>query len=349
MSLIAGPLAIAAERRFGRLPALPKDSPSEALPSLSIIIPARNEASNLLRLLPSLAKISYPGSLELIVVDDCSTDETALIARSHKTRLIQLGDLPPGWSGKTFACHQGAMAAEGEWLLFTDADTIHHPSGPADAVSYAIEQGLDGLSIFFKHTFSGAIDSLALSVAFAGLFAGMRDETPIMNGQYILLRRQAYEKVGGFASVAGQRVEDLALGNRLRLHDFDIRLLRSDHAAEVQMYSDVSSLWQGLTRFGPSSLRWLGSRSLLVTLFISGVMTPILSLLATLVQRRNRKWAALSWAAVAVGFIPWSRRFGSAWLAPLAPFGALLVQAASVFGLVRRLMGLGTSWKGRRV
>ena len=182
MALLAGPAAIASERRFRELPHLPLASHEEELPSLSIVVPARNEASNLKKLLPSLLNTSYPGEKELVVVDDCSTDETAQIAQSYDLRLVRLSHLPDGWSGKTHACHRGALAATGDWLLFTDADTVHHPNGPACAVAYAIANDLDGLSVFFKHKTTGTLDALALSVAFAGLFFGLGQDNPIVNG-----------------------------------------------------------------------------------------------------------------------------------------------------------------------
>lgn len=349
MAFLAGPLAVYSERRYRNLPELPQHVSLPALPMLSIIVPARNEAANLRRLLPTLTAISYPGATELIVVDDNSTDETARIARNHGAQVIQLNDLPKGWSGKTYACHQGALAAAGEWLLFTDADTIHHPCGPARAVAYAASNGLDGLSIFLKNLTSKGLDGLALHVAFAGLFVSLGSNKGVLNGQYILLHRDVYQNSSGFSSVAGDSMEDLALGRHLRAMGYRVPLLRSDTVAAVQMYSDTTSLWQGLVRIGAGSLRWIGARSLITALFITGVMTPILALIATLQQRQKRKWAVASWAVIAVGFVPWARRFGSGWLALLAPFGALMIQAASVWGLSRRLFGRGTRWKGRHV
>lgn len=349
MSFLAGPLAIYSERRFRNLKELPQYISQTPLPSLSIIVPARDEASNLQRLLPSLTAISYPGESELIVVDDNSTDATSYISKKHGARIIQLNDLPKGWAGKTYACHQGALAASGEWLLFTDADTEHHPCGPAQAVTYATSNELDGLSIFFRQVTSRGLDSLALFVAFAGLFVGLKEDNHIINGQYILLRHEVYKQSGGFSSVANESMEDLALGHHLRTQGYQVPLLRSDHAACVKMYTNNTGLWQGLTRLGAGSLRWLGVRSLITALFVTGVMTPILSLVAAFLQRRKRKWAVASWVVIALSLVPWARRFGSIWLAFLAPLGALLVQVASVWGLVRRLLGRGTRWKGRRV
>ncbi|HET6446291.1 MAG TPA: glycosyltransferase [candidate division Zixibacteria bacterium] len=349
MAFLAGPLVLFSERRFRNLPELPQLASPLTLPALSIIVPARNESVNLQRLLPTLTAISYPGKSELIVVDDSSTDETASIASRHGAHVIQLNDLPEGWSGKTHACHQGAMAATGEWLLFTDADTIHYPCGPAQAVAYANANGLDGLSIWLRQMTSKGLDGLALPVAFAGLFVGLAANNALINGQYILLRHDVYKKSGGFSPVAAESMEDLALGHRLQAKGYQVPLLRSDTVASVQMYTDTSSLWQGLVRMGAGSLRWMGPRSIITALFITSVMTPILAIVKAFQLHRNRKWALASWAVIAVSFVPWARRFGSAWLALLAPIGALMVQGAAVWGLLRRLFGRGTRWKGRQV
>ncbi len=349
MAVLTGPLALYSERRYRALPELPPASPTSELPALSIIIPARNEADNLRRLLPTLASAFYPGPLELIVVDDNSVDETAQVARDLGASVISLPSTPAGWSGKTYACHRGAVEATGEWLLFTDADTLHHPLGPAQAVTYAKREGLDGLSLFIRPVTSGFVDSVTLPVAFAGLFLGLGSDRSVINGQYVLLSRNVYTKSRGFAAVAGEALEDLALGHHLRENGFYVPLLRSDVAASVHMYTGTTDLWQGLVRLGAGSLRWFGARALITALFVTGAMAPILALVAALRQRRKRGWALASWAVVTAGFVPWASRFGAAWTALLAPVGALIVQMAAVWGLIRRIAGQGIPWKGRRV
>ncbi|MDX1689245.1 MAG: glycosyltransferase [Candidatus Promineifilaceae bacterium] len=349
MAVVTGPLALYSERRYRALPELPPSTLTFDLPALSIIIPARNEADNLRRLLPTLASAFYPGSLELIVVDDNSVDETAQVARDLGASVISLASIPEGWSGKTYACHRGAMASTGEWLLFTDADTVHHPRGPAHAVAYAERKGLDGLSLFIRPVTSGFADSLTLPVAFAGLFLGLGTDRSVLNGQYILLSRNVYTKSRGFAAVARETLEDLALGHHLQQNGFHVPLLHSDVVASVHMYAGTVDLWQGLVRLGAGSLRWFGARALITALFVTGAMAPILALVAALRQRRKRRWAVASWAVVTAGFIPWASRFGAVWTALLAPVGALIVQMAAVWGLIRRVAGQGVPWKGRRV
>jgi chlorobactene glucosyltransferase len=322
---------------------------SGPLPTLSIIVPARNEEARLKRLLPLLNSIAYPGQWELIVVDDDSSDGTANVARELGARVICLENLPQGWRGKTYACHRGAQTASGDWLLFTDADTLHEAHGPAQVVAYALSRRLDGLSVFLKQITVGVIDRLAIMAAFSGLFAGLRSDSVLLNGQYILLRYDVYKRSGGFATVAGEVLEDLALGHHLSKLGYRVPMLRGENVASVRMYDDNMSLWHGLTRLGAGSLSWLGPGSAITTLFITGAMTPILALVAAIRQGRNRRWAVFTWMAVALGFVPWARRFGSVWLALLAPFGAAMVQIAAVWGLASRLFGRSLVWKGRKV
>lgn len=349
MALLTPPLAWRSDRRYSDLPQLSQCDIPGYLPSLSIIVPARNEASNLRRLLPSLNVTAYPGQWELIVVDDNSSDETANVAREHNATVVCLEDPPKGWQGKPYACHQGAKAASGDWLLFTDADTLHEPDGPAQVVAYALSRQLDGLSVFLKQITTGVVDRLAIISAFSGLFAGLGSNSPLLNGQYILLHHDVYNKSGGYAAVAGEVLEDLALGHHLSKLGYQVPVLRGEHTASVYMYDDKTAMWQGMARLGAGSLRWLGPGSALTVLFITGAMTPILAVATAFRLHRNRRWAVVSWTAVALGFMPWARRFGSAWLAVLAPFGAALVQIAAVWGLVSRLFGHAAVWKGRKV
>ncbi|MFZ0545779.1 MAG: glycosyltransferase, partial [Candidatus Promineifilaceae bacterium] len=269
LALFAGPMARRAERRYLALVPLDGKECSRPLPSLSIIIPARNEAENLQQLLPTLQSLSYNGSYEIIVVDDQSTDGTSAVSRQFKTKVIQGKPLPPGWLGKPHACHQGAQAATGQWLLFTDADTLHQPDGPARAVAHVLDNNLDGLSLFLDQETKGTADTLALMVAFAGIFAALPQQNSFLNGQYILLRRGVYLESGGFSAVANHPLEDLALGHHLKTHSYRVPTLRGEEAASVRMYKDFNALWQGLVRLGSGSLPWLGLHSLISILFIT--------------------------------------------------------------------------------
>lgn len=371
--LLAASLSLLAEWRYRSLPRLPALEASRPLPSLSVIIPARNEEANLGRLLPSLLENDYPGLLEILVVDDDSGDATAAVALEHDVQLIQVTALPEGWLGKPFACHTGAAAASGEWLLFSDADTFHDPGGLARSVAYARDNGLDALSLWLRQESCGWLDNLVMPVAFAGLFAGVASTNTLLNGQYILLRRESYLRSGGFATVSDEPMEDLALGRHLCASGYRVQTLRGDTVASVRLYSEGRSLWHALTRLGGGSLGWLGAGSLLTMLLVTAAMAPILRIASALTKALDRPtgnrlptggrlptagrrptavWlgkALLAWMATVPAFILWARRFGSGWWALLAPVGAVIVQIAAIWGLLSRLIGRGIQWRGRVV
>lgn len=321
--------------------------PPSSLPSLSIIIPARNEAHNLRRLLPSLAVMCYPGVVEVIVVDDGSVDETAVIAHQHHSTVLQLQTLPHGWLGKTNACHQAAQKANGDWLLFTDADTIHTPDGATAAMQYALQHNLDALSLFLSQKTDHWLVKLVLATAFAGLFAGLRQ--PVFNGQYILVRRQVYLASQGFAAVRGEPLEDLAFGHHLRQLGYKVGMAHGETAASVQMYQELPHLWLGMTRISSGSLKWSGAGAWVTMAFITAVMTPLLVLAAWAGRKLSWKWVVWTWGTAVLSMSPWSLRAGVFQWSWLSPIAALVIQAAGCWGLVRQFLGYGLQWKGRVV
>ena len=349
LTFLALPLGLRAERSYRAMPHLPDVSCATTLPSLSIIVPARNEARNLPALLGSLRELCYPGNVEIIVVDDGSADDTPCIAERHGARVLRLDGPPEGWLGKPHACHRGAEIARGAWLLFTDADMVHAPDGPRLAVSYAEERKLDALSLFVHQDYRSGVERLALSVAFAGLFAGRRPDNYVLNGQYILIRRATYLESGGFAGVRGEPLEDLALGSLLHRRGYRTAVLLADHAATVHMYDDFRHVWNGMTRLGAGSLRWSGASSLVTALFISAIMSPLIVLTGVVAGKLRPAWLPMTWLAATLGMFTWAQRSGSVIDALLAPIGALLVQVAAVWGLTRRALRMGVPWKGRNV
>ena len=314
-------------------------------------------------------------------MEDHSTDGTADLVRENIrglagdaatmpgscTRLIAAPELPPGWLGKPHASHVGACAAHGEWLLFTDADTVHHAASAASVVAFAEAHGLDGLSIFLRQEMRSVIDGAVLMVAFAGLFSGLQRSTSMLNGQYILLRRQVYEQSHGFAAVRSEMMEDLAFGRYLSEQGFRVPMMRGESLASVRMYADWRQMWHGITRLGSGSLRYGGLLALLPAILITGILMPLWAPLVSPGVARQTPGLRLLWLAALGGYIPWARRFGQepqpasghrtwtntgTWplaMSLLAPAAALFVQAAALWGFVSRLLGRGVSWKDRRV
>jgi cellulose synthase/poly-beta-1,6-N-acetylglucosamine synthase-like glycosyltransferase len=342
-------LALLGEWRYRSLPELPPVAATGSLPSLSVIVPARNEAGNLPRLLASLRAERYPGPFEVIVVDDGSTDGTTAVAAAFGAHVLRLDQLPSGWLGKPNACHRGAALARGAWLLFTDADTVHGDDGPARAIAWALGANLDGLSIFPRQEGGVFGDRLVLAVAFAGYFAGLTRTAGLLNGQYILLRREVYEQSGGFASVRDQPLEDLALGRRLYALGYRVPVVRAGDVLRVRMYTDAGQMWHGLTRLAALSLRWSGAGSMLTPLFTVCTAAPVGTLVRALVARHGRRRALAVWLITCAGMFPWARRFESPAWTLLAPLAAAVIQAAGIWGLLNRITGRPIRWKGRSI
>lgn len=251
-----------------------RSSPSNSAPTISIIIPARNEEANLGTCLESL--ITQTGvSFELIVVDDHSTDRTHEIATSFPAALVIEADpLPAGWTGKNNAVVTGARQAQGEWLLFTDADTVHLPGSLAGALKEAKDNAADLLSYSPEQIAASFWEMATLPVVFAELArqyppAKVSDPgSPIVaaNGQFILIRRETYEAVGGHAALAGDILEDVALARAVKTSGRRIRFRYAANAVRTRMYRNYQQLRDGWTKnlvlLFPSP-GWLAVKSLL--------------------------------------------------------------------------------------
>jgi len=221
---------------------------------VSVIVPARNEAANIATCLRSLAAQSGV-AYEIIVVDDDSSDATRDIARSFPVRVVVAAPLPPGWSGKCNACWTGAKAAKGNWLLFTDADTKHRPLSLATGLREAKEHGAALLSYSPKQEVHGFAERALMPVIFAELAVRFRPKevsnpaspAAAANGQYLLIRRDAYEAIGGHASVAKAILEDVELARRLKRAGYRIQFRLSD-VVSTRMYRGFPQMWEGWTK-----------------------------------------------------------------------------------------------------
>jgi cellulose synthase/poly-beta-1,6-N-acetylglucosamine synthase-like glycosyltransferase len=342
-------LAWRAERAYMRMEELQPESNFFAMPNLSVIIPARNETKVLPALLNSLKEQHYPSPLEVVVVDDNSQDDTAKIAQSLGAKVISLAELPPGWLGKPHACQRGAESASGDWLLFTDADTIHQPEAAISAVGHAIRNNLDGLSLFPGHNTSGWYDAVVLGTAFTALFAGWGTMTNMFNGQFILVKKSIYLSTGGFSSVRLAAVEDVAFGARLQQQGFKTEVMRGELIASVHMYRSLTQLWYGIARLGSGTLTRSPISTLFMVLFIAQLTLPLTYALSSSLGLTSWFLPLLSWMIVAGMVVPWMRRIRSTGMAFLAPFGAVFIIIAAVWGVMQRATGWGITWKGRRV
>jgi glycosyltransferase involved in cell wall biosynthesis len=245
----------------------------ERAPEVSVIVPARNEEASLGACLESL--VAQTGvTLEVIVVDDHSSDRTREIAASFAdVRVIAAAPLPDGWTGKNNAVTAGAREARGEWLLFTDADTVHLRGSLARAVTEAKEHGAEMLSYTPEQIVVGFWEMATLPVVFAALAREYPPKevsdpaAPIAaaNGQYILVQRAAYDAIGGHAAIAGEILEDVALARAVKRSGRKIRFRYADDAVRTRMYRSFGQLREGWTKnlalLFPAP-RWLAAKTL---------------------------------------------------------------------------------------
>ncbi len=225
-------------------------------PQVSIIVPARNEEASLADCLQSL--VTQTGiNFEITVVDDHSTDRTRAIAESFPgVRVIPAGPLPAGWTGKNNAVTTGARYARGQWLLFTDADTVHLPGSLARALKEAQENGVELLSYSPEQIAVTFWEMATLPVVFAELarqYSPSKVSDPASpiaaaNGQYILIRRETYDAVGGHAAIASDILEDVALARAVKTSGRRIRFRYAADAVRTRMYRNYRQLRDGWTK-----------------------------------------------------------------------------------------------------
>jgi len=231
-------------------------SSDSARPEVSVIVPARNEEACLGACLESLTG-QQGVSFEIIVVDDGSTDRTAAIARSFASvRMLEAAPLPGGWSGKSNAVYTGAQQAHGQWLLFTDADTVHLPGSLARSLAEAKRHCAEMLSYSPLQELHGFIQRAVMPVIFAELAAKYRPRevsdpnspAAAANGQYLLIRREAYEAVGGHAAIAKYLLEDVELARAVKRSGRRIRFRFGGDAVRTRMYHSLAQLVEGWTK-----------------------------------------------------------------------------------------------------
>jgi 4,4'-diaponeurosporenoate glycosyltransferase len=324
-------------RRFRR--AEPAVGPREPL-TLSVIIPARNEAHNLPRLLGSLAA-QTPAPREILVVDDSSTDGTAEVAREFGATVIAPGPLPDGWRGKPWACHQGAQAAQGNWLLFMDADTWLEPGGldralalrPAGALSigpyHAVRRAYEDLSVFFNVCMTAGTvpDGLA--------------------GQFLLVSRTHYQRAGGHAAVRGRILENFVLAEQFRAAGVPLRSVTGKGILSFRMYpGGFRDLVEGWTKgFAAGAGGTPRGTLALVIAWLSGLM------LAPLAGVLTGEWA-LWGPACALGSlqVAWlGRKLGSFGWPLLLLYPVPLGFFFGLFAWSALKSGRKVTWKGREI
>ena len=229
-------------------------------PLVSAIIPARDEEATLAECLASVCAQTYP-NLEILVVDDRSADRTAEIARSFaeadpRVRLLSIEHLPEGWTGKTHALQTASDLARGEWFWFLDSDTRHEPDNLAIVMEYARSNNAALASLLPEmrcETFWEAVvqpmAGIVLMQSFPLIWVNDdRKKLAFANGQYILIRRDAYQATGGHSAVRERFVEDIGLATRVKGLGLPIRVAVAQGIGSTRMYAGLGPLVRGWSR-----------------------------------------------------------------------------------------------------
>lgn len=248
-------------RTLKRLSQIPTPPNRTSLPTLSLIIPARNEADTLEAALHSvLAQTDYPG-LEILVINDRSTDHTGeVLARIQATQpslnVIPVESLPPGWLGKNHALQVGADLATGELLLFTDADIVFAPGTLRRAVSDLQNRQLDHLALLPNLTVQGGLLGLFMAAfpIFFCLYAkpwnasNPKSKDFIGVGAFNLIRKSVYQAIGGHAQIRMRPDDDVKLGKVIKHQGYRQDVLLGSPLVSVEWYPSLKHLAVGLEK-----------------------------------------------------------------------------------------------------
>ncbi|HUG34370.1 MAG TPA: glycosyltransferase [Anaerolineales bacterium] len=348
-------------------------APPANAPLISVCIPARDEERNIRACVESVLRQDYP-NYEVIVLDDRSTDTTPEILRgftsqNDKLHIIHGSDLPPGWAGKPHALHQASAAARGEWLCFVDADTFLAPEALSACHAKAIEMHADMFTImtfqiigsFWEKTIMPLVMT-ALSVGFSPRKVNDQNRRDaIANGQFILIKRSAYEAIGGHASVKDQIVEDKAIAEQVKWSGYRLIVADGTHVARTRMYTSLPEIWEGWTKNIYLGLRdqpallWLGVFGAFLAV-VAALFMPIWPLLGLI-------WYVQGGGALALGVILKSITLWvmlvylraraamgmkiSPWYALTTPLGAAVFGAMMFASAWKVISRRGVTWKGR--
>jgi len=329
------------------------------VPLVSVIVPARDEADDLGDCLAGLLSQTYP-LLEFLVVDGGSTDGTRGVVRAHMPRVALLDEppLPEGWVGKNWACWTGARRARGEFLLFTDADVRPSPEAVWTAVEWAQRDRADLVTFGTRIEMVGVWEKIVLPFYVQMVLTYFRtprvnradSKTAMANGQFLLVRRSAYEETGGHEAIRNRILEDVALAQRFRAAGKTLRVGWAPELVTTRMYRTPEDMYEGLLKT-VSGVRFSAARQ------VGFAVALVMFFWAPLALLPIGLWSG-SIVLTGMGAFLWVALFGkhvafTHAARGSAPYGLLFPVAVGYYlvlvlaALVRGVRGQPVQWKGR--
>ncbi|MCY9670214.1 glycosyltransferase [Paenibacillus alginolyticus] len=345
----------------------------ELKPRLSVLIPARDEAMNIAACLRSVLVEPSP-HLEVLVLDDRSTDGTAeaailAAAGDPRVRVLPGAALPPGWLGKSHACHQLAEAARGEWWLFLDADARLAPTALAAALDTALAQG-QGLVTGFPIQETGTwmekliVPMMSFSIACHLPIRLVRQSADpkfvAAHGAFLLIAADSYRATGGHAGFKGHLVDDMQLAGAVKKAGLPVTLADVRPHITMRMYQDAAGVWNGYKK---NIFAGVGRNSLLLTamLTIYGLLylippVMLIIVIALHVMGFPSEWLSHAFLPSGLGYLIGvcikgviDRRSGQPWwLSFFLPASICMLSAIALASWLASFTGKGYEWKGRR-
>ena len=348
------------------------DVPPDDPPLVTVIVPARNEAHNIARCVTSILSTNYP-RLEVVVVDDSSTDGTADIARDAargdtRVRVVRNPALPTGWFGKQWACATGARIAHGEILQFTDADTVHAPDLVTRSINAMQDTAADLFSVAGRQELGGFWERVVqpqmftvLSMRYGGtesVTQSTRISSKIANGQCIFVRKASYDAIGGHGSVRASVAEDLLLAQRFFAARKRVVVMIGVKQLSTRMYASLADIITGWRKnVFAGGLDAVPFGKVGKSIFpLALLLPPLLELLPALVLLFSALGIAMAsdtlrlWAIISCGatLLWWIVVYLTIEENPLYsfvyPLGALVLLYIFVSSVIR---GRRVTWKGR--
>ncbi len=331
------------------------------LPSVAVIVPARNEADVISRSVASLLAQDYAGDVRIAVVDDRSTDGTGAAVPAHdRVAVVDGRDRPEGWTGKLWSVSQGIAASpDADYLWLTDADIEHAPGELSALVACAQRDRLDLVSLMVRlrvETFWDRLLIPAFVFFFQKLYPFRRVNDPADSlaaaaGGSMLVRREAMDRIGGIAAIRNELIDDCALASRIKEAGGRIRLALAETTGSLRAYRTLGEIWRMVARSAFHQLRYsvallVGTAIAMTLIYLvppaAVILFPLHGSVAALVA------GALGWLLMAYAEAPTLYRYGlSPWRGFAMPVVAGLYLLMTFDSARRHWLGRGGHWKGR--